>query len=75
MRHRYWPCGGCTHCGRSDKPLTTLSPIKGPGQVKHLCPSCYEAVAEVTWIVDGAWLERRRRESRQKAKEVEVWAP
>lgn len=58
MRPRYWSGGYCSHCGRSDKPLTTLTELlvgRREGRTRHLCPSCYAAVAEVTWIVsEGA---------------------
>ena len=46
--------GRCSHCGRTDKPLETLVPLRFGrpyGQDKHLCPRCLEAVAEVAWIV------------------------
>lgn len=70
MKRLYWSCGGCYHCGRTDKPLTTLTPLRFGrpfGSTKHLCPNCYEAVAEVTWIID----ERPR----PRPKVEEVWAP
>jgi hypothetical protein len=44
----------CSHCGRSDKPLTTLTELlvgRREGRTRHLCPSCLAAVAEVAWIV------------------------
>lgn len=65
MRH---PLDCCTHCGRWDEPLTTLTPIRRPGRVKHLCPNCYEAVAEVTWIVGPSPRPARR-------EEVDAWSP
>lgn len=51
MRCVYRHCGGCTSCGRTDEPLTTLVPAKGPGRVRHVCPACYEDIAQTTWIV------------------------
>lgn len=53
MKTLYRSHGYCTHCGRGDKPLTTLVPTRA-GRVRHLCPSCYAAIAEVAWIIfDG----------------------